>query len=177
MLVLSYVKRRELKTYVTSVVWPEIEKPSYITIPSSRDDSSFGSKPQNDDDEDEDRLLLPKNVRKTSEGIIEADVKIQKIPDQKNENADSGVSGSEYSGSEKSVPIYSLSNGLSNHYRGLLDFNRRGMLSILAEKSFSASTFNLKVDIVSFTTGWDHNPPLPIVYLFFLKLMALVNLF
>ena len=137
MLVLSYVKRRELKTYVTSVVWPEIEKPSYITIPSSRDDSSFGSKPQNDDDEDEDRLLLPKNVRKTSEGIIEADVKIQKIPDQKNENADSGVSGSEYSGSEKSVPIYSLSNGLSNHYRGLLDFNRRGMLSILVEKSFS----------------------------------------
>ena len=82
---------------------------------------------KNFDDEDEDRLLLPKNVRKTSEGIIEADVKIQKIPDQKNENADSGVSGSEYSGSEKSVPIYSLSNGLSNHYRGLLDFNRRGM--------------------------------------------------
>merc|ERR1712176_1383719 len=90
MMILSYVHRQELKTYVTSVVWPEMDKPIiHFPPPSSRDDGHFES-------EETDKLLPGE--------IVTVD------------QFDSGVSGSEYSGSGKSLPIYRLG------YR--LDFRR-----------------------------------------------------
>ena len=111
MMILSYVHRQELKTYVTSVVWPEMDKPIiHFPPPSSRDDGHFES-------EETDKLLPGEivTVDQIEHLITKKDTK------ETNDQFDSGVSGSEYSGSGKSLPIYRLG------YR--LDFRRGTILS------------------------------------------------
>ena len=123
MMILSYIHRQELKTYVTSVVWPEMDKPIiHFPPPSSRDDNHFES-------EECDKLLPGEEVTVDQIEHLVARKKIE----ENNDQFDSGVSGSEYSGSGKSLPIYRLG------YR--LDF-RRGNLQHF---SLQVSNFSQEV--------------------------------
>ena len=100
MLVMSYIHRRRLKTYVVDLVWPELEKPTIVFSGNNRDDWNHETEKSELLQEYDDYENIPEIIN------LKLDMS-EKKPTSDSAGFDSGIS--EYSdGSTKSVPIYRL---------------------------------------------------------------------
>ena len=134
MLVMSYIHRRKIKSYVVDAVWPQLQKPTLVFSNTNRDDHDY----DHWDTTEKSELLqqyeegdeLPAVMAITAKLISDKKIAPQS---QNTSGFDSGIS--EYSGasasSSKSLPIYRLG------YR--IDFRRTSNASSGISSQHSAS--------------------------------------
>ena len=95
-IIYGYAQRQKIKNYVTLAIWPAVDKPIvYSHVPSSRDDTFRRDRPPSPEETNDADLPI------VLQSII-LDIKSEEAKDVP-ENGDSGISGSEYFGSGKSL--------------------------------------------------------------------------